>query len=107
MIQLKNIVPRSVKAIQVLLLQQSLLLAGLFSLHSNYYQHRGEYHYNELAPKLSKITYEIIDLKNDIARQNTLLYVRDIMMSRDTIDQKLYKIRRAQEELSELKTSQW
>lgn len=68
---------------------------------------RGEYHYNELAPKLSKITYEIIDLKNDIARQNTLLYVRDIMMSRDTIDQKLYKIRRAQEELSELKTSQW
>ena len=52
----------------------------------------GEYHYNELAPKLSKITYEIIDLKNDIARQNTLLYVRDIMMSRDTIDQKL-KIR--------------
>src|SRR5215471_3310585 len=68
---------------------------------------RGEYHYNELAPRLSKITYEIIDLKNDIARQNTLLYVRDIMMSRDTIDQKLYKIRRGQEELSELKTSQW
>ena len=32
---------------------------------------RGEYHYNELPPKLSKITYEIIDLKNDIARQNT------------------------------------
>jgi len=33
---------------------------------------RGEYHYNELTLKLSKITYEIIDLKNDIARQNTL-----------------------------------
>lgn len=68
---------------------------------------RGEHHYSELAPKLSKITYEIIDLKNDTARQNTLLYVRDIMMSRDAIDEKLYKIRRAQEELSELKTSRW
>lgn len=68
---------------------------------------RGEHHYNELTPKLSKITYEIMALKNDTARQNTLLYVRDIMMSSDTIDQKLHKIRRAQEELSELKTSQW
>jgi hypothetical protein len=68
---------------------------------------RGEYHYNELAPKLSKITDELIDLKDDIARQNTLLYVRDIMMSSDTIDRKLHKIMRVQEQLSELKTSQW
>lgn len=68
---------------------------------------RGEYCYNELAPKLSKITDELIDLKDDIARQNTLLYVRDIMMSSDTIDRKLDKIRRIQEQLSELKTSQW
>ncbi|MGC2569956.1 MAG: hypothetical protein WA364_00480 [Candidatus Nitrosopolaris sp.] len=68
---------------------------------------RGEYHYNELAPNLSKITDELIDLKDDIARQNTLLYVRDIMMSSDTIDGKLHKIRRIQEQLSELKSSQW
>ena len=68
---------------------------------------RGEYHYNELAPNLGKITDELIDLKDDIARQNTLLYVRDIMMSSDTIDGKLHKIRRIQEQLSELKSSQW
>ncbi|MFZ0512794.1 MAG: hypothetical protein WAM14_14395 [Candidatus Nitrosopolaris sp.] len=69
---------------------------------------RGEDHYNELAPKLGKITHDIIDLKNDTARQSTLLYVRDIIISSsDTIDQKLHKIARAQEELSELKTSQW
>jgi hypothetical protein len=68
---------------------------------------RGEYHYNELAPKLSKITDELIDLKDDIARQNTLLYVRDIMMSSDTIDRKLHKIMRVQEQLSELNTNLW
>jgi hypothetical protein len=62
---------------------------------------QGKDHYNELAPKLGKITCDIINLKNDTARQSTLLYVRDIMISKsDTMDQKLHKITKIQDELT-------
>lgn len=61
---------------------------------------QGEDHYNELAPKLGRITYDIISLKNDTARQSTLLYIRDIIINKsDTIDQKLHKITKVQDEL--------
>jgi len=61
---------------------------------------QGEDHYNELAPKLGRITYDIISLKNDTARQSTLLYIRDIIINKsDNIDQKLHKITKVQDEL--------
>ena len=61
---------------------------------------QGEDHYNELAPKLGRITCDIINLKNDTARQSTLLFVRDIIISKgETMDQKLHKITKIQEEL--------
>jgi hypothetical protein len=69
---------------------------------------RGEDHFNELAPALGRITHDILTFKNNTARRSTLLYVRDIIISKnDTIDQKLHKITRVQEELSKLRTSQW
>jgi uncharacterized membrane-anchored protein YhcB (DUF1043 family) len=69
---------------------------------------RGEDHFNELAPALGRITHDIITLNNSTARRSTLLYVRDIIISKgDTIDQKLHKLTRVQEELSKLRTSQW
>lgn len=61
----------------------------------------GEDHYNELAPKLGRITCDIIDLKNDTARQSTLLYVKDIIIDKsDSMEQKIYKITKIQEELT-------
>jgi hypothetical protein len=69
---------------------------------------KGEDHFNELAPALSEISEDIITLKNNTARQSTLLYVRDIIISKsDTIDQKLQKIARVQEELSKVTASHW
>ena len=66
---------------------------------------QGEDHYNELAPKLGRITYDIINLKNDTARQSTLLYIRDIIISKsDTIDQKLHKITKVQKELMHIQS---
>ena len=66
----------------------------------------GEDHFNELAPALSEITHDISTLKNNTARRNTLLYVRDIIISKsDTIDQKLHKITMVREELSKLRAS--
>ena len=65
-----------------------------------------EDHFNELAPALGEITHDISTLKNNTARRNTLLYVRDIIISKsDTIDQKLRKITMVQEELSKLRAS--
>src|SRR3989442_7348419 len=66
---------------------------------------QGEDHYNELAPKLGRITYDIINLKNDTARQSTLLYIRDIIISKsDTIDQQLHKITKVQKELMHIQS---
>jgi len=66
---------------------------------------QGEDHYTELAPKLGRITYDIINLKNDTARQSTLLYIRDIIIGKtDTIDQKLHKITKIQEELMHIQS---
>jgi hypothetical protein len=66
---------------------------------------QGEDHYNELAPKLGRITYDIINLKNDTARQSTLLYIRDIIINKsDTIDQKLDKITKVQKELMHIQS---
>ncbi|MGB6593536.1 MAG: hypothetical protein WBE68_18700 [Candidatus Nitrosopolaris sp.] len=66
---------------------------------------KGEGHYNELAPKLGKLTYDVIKLENDAARKNTLLYIRDIIISKnDTIDQKFYKINKVQKELTDLQS---
>ena len=62
---------------------------------------QGKDRYNELAPKLSRITCDIINLKNETARQSTLLYVTDIIISKaDTMDQKIHKITKIQEELT-------
>jgi hypothetical protein len=62
---------------------------------------QGKDHYNEVAPKLGRITCDIINLKNDTARQSILLYVRDIIINKsDTMDQKLHKITKIQEELT-------
>lgn len=61
----------------------------------------GKDHYNELVPKLGRITCDIIHLKNDTARQSTLLYVRDIIIDKsDSMDQKIHKITKIQEELT-------
>jgi hypothetical protein len=66
---------------------------------------KGEGHYNELAPKLGKLTYAVIKLENNAARKNTLLYIRDIIISKnDTIDQKFYKINKLQKELTNLQS---
>jgi hypothetical protein len=66
---------------------------------------KGEGHYNELAPKLGKLTYDVIKLENNAARNNTLLYIRDIIISKnDTIDQKFYKINKLQKELTDLQS---
>lgn len=62
---------------------------------------QGKDRYNELAPKLGRITCDIINLKNETARQSTLLYVTDIIISKaDTMDQKIHKITKIQEELT-------
>lgn len=62
-----------------------------------------EGHYN--APKLGKITYDVIKLENDVARKNTLLYIRDIIINKhDTIDQKFYKINKVQMDLADLQS---
>lgn len=66
---------------------------------------QGEGYYNELAPKLREITYDVIKLDNDVARKNTLLYIRDIITSKnDTIDQKIYKISKVQKDLAHLQS---
>jgi hypothetical protein len=66
---------------------------------------QGEGYYNELAPKLREITYDVIKLENDVARKNTLLYIRDIITSKnDTIDQKFYKISKVQKDLADLQS---
>jgi hypothetical protein len=66
---------------------------------------QGEDRYNELAPELGRITYDIINLKNDTARQSTLLYIRDIIISKsDTIDQKIHKITKVQKELMHIQS---
>ena len=66
---------------------------------------QGEGYYNELAPKLGKITYDVIKLENDVARKNTLLYLRDIIINKhDTIDQKFHKINKVQMDLADLQS---
>ncbi len=62
---------------------------------------RGENRYGELAFRLGKITSDVLNLKNDVAKKSTLLYIRDILVGKDdNVDQLIYRITRAQEELT-------
>ena len=68
---------------------------------------QGEVYYDDLAPKLREITYEAFKLENDVARKNILLYIRDIITSKnDTTDQKFYKVSKFQKDLADLQSSQ-
>ena len=63
---------------------------------------KGENHYEELTPKIGKITFDVQKLKNDAAKKSTLLFIRDILVGKNNnIDQLIYRLTRAQEELTD------
>ena len=63
---------------------------------------KGEKHYASTAPRLGGITSDVLKLKNEIAKKSTLLYVRDILAGKYAdVDQQIYRITKAQEDLTD------
>jgi CHAT domain-containing protein/Tfp pilus assembly protein PilF len=71
-------------------------------------QTQGEEHYNEMTSMLNRIDNNVIELKDIAAKQNTLLEIKDFIVSKDnTMNLKLDKIIKIVEELmNRTRTSQ-
>jgi hypothetical protein len=70
-------------------------------------QNQGEEHYNKIAPQLENIAYNIKELSNSAAKQDTLLEIKNMMISEDininqavhNLNQKLEEVIKNQKEL--------